>query len=338
MSETKSETNPPSFADVVGTKPVPTPAPDSLGFDESPIASDSQSVVRGGKVRKRAWAHSGGTYWGVPNSQNSIPAGVYVPDYNPDLGYILSAQPLAMDGLVSLPGSAIVKLADEFDCFWDREDEFKVRGFVHKRGFLFWGPPGSGKSAALNLLATRLVSDRNGVVVFATNPRDTTKALKMLREIEEDRPIVVIMEDLDTMAARYGEADLLALLDGQTQIDRICFIATTNYPERLDARICDRPSRFDTVKYVGMPEAAARRTYLMAKESRLAECPAELERWVSMSDGFSIAHLKEMIIAVFCLNQSVEFAVARLDEMHQRVISSEDDKGPGIGFHARTKR
>lgn len=33
------------------------------------------------------------------------------------------------------------------------------------------------------------------------------------------------------------EERLLSLLDGKMQIDHILFIATTNYPERLDQRL-----------------------------------------------------------------------------------------------------
>jgi hypothetical protein len=57
-----------------------------------------------------------------------------------------------------------------------------------------------------------------------------------------------------------------------------------------------------------------------------------------MSDGFSVAHLKEMIIAVKCFGQSLEDVVARLDEMQQRRPSSEDspDRAP-IGFGAGSK-
>ena len=131
-----------------------------------------------------------------------------------------------------------------------------------------------------------------------------------------------------------GESQFLALLDGETQIDRVCYIATCNYPERLDKRFVDRPSRFDTVEYVGMPTAAARRAYLLAKEpSLLGE---ELDQWVGRTDGFSIAHLRELIVLVRCFDRPLDAAVARLEKM--RVTPPDSERSPDrmpTGFSTR---
>ncbi|MGH6791962.1 MAG: hypothetical protein ACRECF_04400 [Methyloceanibacter sp.] len=99
----------------------------------------------------------------------------------------------------------------------------------------------------------------------------------------------------------------------------------TNYPERLDKRFVDRPSRFDTVAYIGMPTAASRAAYLKAKEPSLSA--EELERWVGLSEDLSIAHLKEMIIAVCCLGQDIEDVAARLHEMHETPPKSTNGDG-----------
>lgn len=141
--------------------------------------------------------------------------------------------------------------------------------------------------------------------------------------IEPNRPVVAIMEDLDALIQRYGEHEYLALLDGEAQVDRIVFIATTNYPEKLDRRFCDRPSRFDTVQYIGMPSREARKAYLKAKEPSLDV--KELKIWVEATDGFSLAHLKELIVAVKCLGQPFGKALARLEGMRVVRPTSEDE-------------
>jgi SpoVK/Ycf46/Vps4 family AAA+-type ATPase len=105
----------------------------------------------------------------------------------------------------------------------------------------------------------------------------------------------------DALIERHGENEFLALLDGEAQVDNIVFLSSTNYPERLDRRFVDRPSRFDTIKYIGMPSAGARHLFLNAKEPSLT--PEELDLWVERTEGFSIAHLKELIIAVRCFRQ-----------------------------------
>ena len=55
------------------------------------------------------------------------------------------------------------------------------------------------------------------------------------------------------MTEYYAESEYLSLLDGENQIGNVVYVATTNYPEKLDKRFTDRPSRFDVVQKISMP-------------------------------------------------------------------------------------
>lgn len=105
---------------------------------------------------------------------------------------------------------------------------------------------------------------------------------------------------------------------------------TTNYPERLDKRLVNRPSRFDIVKLVAMPNAEARRLFLSKKARNLKDNPAELDKWVKGTEGFSIAHLKELIISVEIFEADVEYAIKRLRKMIDTSPKSTDAlRSPG---------
>ena len=77
-------------------------------------------------------------------------------------------------------------------------------------------------------------------------------------------------------------------MDGELQIDNVLFVATTNYPEKLDRRLVCRPSRFDIIRKVGMPTASAREVYLQTKNKRLCSDSAELADWVKQTEGFYV--------------------------------------------------
>jgi hypothetical protein len=268
------------------------------------------------------WAERGDNFYGVGETRESLPPGLYRCVYLEMIGPALCKQKVETDNLLELPDEAGSAILAEFQTFWGIADKFRERGFLHKRGFLLWGPPGSGKTSQVHLMVKRLISELQGVVLFLDRPDCAAACLQMARKIEPHRPMIAIMEDLDALVKKFGENEYLALLDGEAQVDNIVFLGTTNYPEYLDRRFVDRPSRFDTIRYIGVPSAAARRTYLQTKEPSLAD--RELEAWVNASEGFSVAHLKEVIIAIKCFDQPLEDVVKRLEEMQARKPTSED--------------
>ncbi len=297
--------------------------------DYAPSVSNTVSLTG-----DRRWAASHDTFWGATQTYDELPPGLYRCDMAPNIGPVLIRQNVSTDNLLELPDDATTSIVAEFEAFWKLEDEFRARGFMHKRGFLLWGPPGSGKTSCVQLLVKRLVEEVSGVVLFLDHPGCAAQCLSMARKIEPKRPMIAIMEDIDALVGKYGESEYLALLDGEAQVDNIVFLASTNYPERLDRRLVDRPSRFDTIRYVGMPTAAARRSYFKAKEPSISE--VELDAWVQATDGLSIAHLKELIIAVRCFKQPLADVSARLEKMHGRKPSSEETPdSPIVGFMSR---
>jgi hypothetical protein len=293
-------------------------------------AFERQKIVAGSK----RWASSQSTYWGAEQTHDQIPSGMYKCSSSQDYGPVLIRVPQETDAIMPLPGSEGSNIVSEFKDFWSLEEQFRSRGFLHKRGFMLWGPPGSGKTSQIQLLIKEII-EMNGLVLLLDYPQVAAACLLMMRSIEPKRPAMAIMEDLDSLLEKHGENEYLSLLDGEAQIDSIVFLATTNYPERLDKRFVDRPSRFDTIRYVGMPCAEARRAYLKAKEPKLTE--DELDLWVRRSDGFSIAHLKELIIAVKCFGQDLENVVDRLEAMQDRKISSDGFPGRNVVGFGKSK-
>lgn len=268
----------------------------------------------------RRWSIRGDAWYAFGDTADTLERGLYETGDSP-FGFFLKRKRLVTDDLLRFPDSATAAVLAEIELFWQRKEEFSKRGLLHKRGVLLWGPQGSGKTACVVHLSEAIVQ-LGGIAVYLDCPDEAASCLAMIRQIEPDRPIVGLLEDIDTLIETYGESAYLSLLDGESQVGNIMFVATTNYPEKLDKRFLDRPSRFDTVQYVGMPSAELRRAYLHAKEETLRD--GELDQWVQLSEGFSIAHLREMIVASRCLGRPIEEVVKRLELMHTRLPTSEN--------------
>lgn len=281
----------------------------------------------------KMWAVSGDAYFPCEKTEPKLPPGQYIVNYNENKGYFFQNKAINLDDLINLPDSRSEQVLKSIKHFWKREEAFREHGFLWKRGMLLWGPPGSGKTSTLQQIS-KLIVDRGGFSVYVNgDPEFVAHGLAIMRKIEPTRPIVVMIEDIDAIIARHGEAPLLALLDGELQIDNVVFIATTNYPEELDLRFVNRPSRFDELVYIGMPNDKAREIYLSKKNPRLEKDPVELKKWVDATKDWSIAHMRELIVGVECLNNDFAAVIKRLKEMNEIKPNSENspDK-PAFGF------
>jgi AAA+ superfamily predicted ATPase len=270
------------------------------------------------------------TQWAVlPNDQFSpsfvsspyLPPGVYEILWNSNRQeLVMQKQALKIDELYELPSPEIQNILEDIQTFWERRDVYKEYNFVHKRGILLWGEPGCGKSGIIQLCIKKLIEKEKGIVINIKEEEDFkyfTDFISVLRKIEPERPIIVIMEDLDSLASedRYSTTKLLNVLDGVKQIEGVVYIATTNYPEKLQERVTNRPSRFDRRYKVEMPSEEIRESYIRNKLSEKDLESIDVKEWVKVSDGMSLAHLKELIISVVVMGKSFDEALENMVEM-----------------------
>lgn len=275
----------------------------------------------------RMWTGNGnGAYWATGTVASRLPAGLYACTMA-QVGCVVVKQEFRTDELLVLPDSATFEVERQIKHFWTLRNAFSSRGFVYKRGILLWGPPGGGKTSCSMLIVKRLIEDHEGIALIGGRDPDVLAGcMQMVRRTEPDRPLVVLLEDIEALV-RDGdrESRFLNILDGDAQVSDVIFIGTTNYPEYLDRRFVDRPSRFDSIIYVGMPTPEARRLFLQTKEPTLEA--EELDRWVMLSEGFSVAHLRELIILERCFKIPLDDAAHRLRTMIEAKPNSEQAPG-----------
>jgi len=238
---------------------------------------------------------------------------------------------LNTDDLVEFTDSITDDILKEIEYFWNSKKIFIEYGFLHRRGYLFYGKAGCGKSALIYLICNRIIK-RNGIVIICNNnPHHLSIMIKAIRKIEPDRHIVTIFEDIDAIINAYGEECVLSFLDGESQANDILNIATTNYPERLDKRIVARPRRFDRRIKIPEPIESIRREYFKLK-LKIGD-DEDIEKWVKASEGFSFAGMTDLVIQVKCLNVPFDEAVKKLNNLIKGTVPSSDNlDGKTIGY------
>lgn len=321
------------FLDLLGSSPEPSKSLRGIfnrkSSDESEMNSESDGkegkTMVGGPVQYSLF----GTGF-VPSTKTikTLPAGAYHIRFSQAVGIYFDTAHVITDELIEFPDTQSDKIIAEIDLFWTLKQKFNDFKLLHKRGYILWGPQGSGKSSTIAFIMKKM-KDTGGLVIVADNPQFLSSALASLRAVEPNRPIVVVWEDLDSIVRQYGESEVLAVLDGESQVDNICFIATTNFPEMLNDRITNRPSRFDRIEKIGMPSAEARRIYLEAK-AKTTVSPDGIDL-VAETEGLSIAHLRELIIGIWCLGAPASEVLKRLQKMRFKPNSEHGNNSVGFG-------
>jgi SpoVK/Ycf46/Vps4 family AAA+-type ATPase len=253
--------------------------------------------------------------------------GTYDIHINQTNGIYFEKIPVVTSGLLKFPETNSERIVGEIQKFWERESLFRDYRLNYKRGIMLYGPPGSGKSSTIQLVMQDVI-DRGGVVINFKEPGTFVAGVRKFREIQPNTPMVVLMEDIDSTLDMYSESEVLNVLDGVNQIDKVVFLATTNYPEKLGERILNRPSRFDKRFKIGHPNQASRRLYFefIIGKQKIDELKIDIEKWVKETEGYSVAHLKELFITVAILGDEFEDALATLNAMREESISSTDDQ------------
>lgn len=303
---------------------------------ENSFEDESSPEVQKAEEQDQAyyhWSKRNGVYRPVGHTQDTIPAGIYEID-NDNSGWFLSKVKFPSDALLRLPGMPIDFILGQIDTFWKREELFKHTGLLHKRGILMYGPAGCGKTSIIRLLCDDIVQ-RGGIVIMVTNCRLAETALGGIRQIEPQRPILTIIEDIETFMGASDESSsaraLLALLDGETQVDHIVHLATTNKPDQLEDRIVKRPGRFDLVVGLNHPVAEARRAYLhnLLHEHVSSE---EMQVMVDETEGLGLAHLRELVVASYCLGLDRKETLARLKTNFKDKLKVKRSAAGQLGF------
>lgn len=271
-------------------------------------------------------------------SVSRVPSGLYEMKWNsPMQTWVLAKQALNIDELYELPSPEIESILNDIRLFWKKRGVYRDYNFVHKRGILLYGDPGCGKSGIIQLCVKSLIEEESGIVINIKEDEDFKAFLEFvptIRTIEPERPLIVILEDIDSLAGedRYSTTKLLNILDGVKQIENVVYIATTNYPEKLQERITNRPSRFDRRYEVQMPSREIREAYIKNKLTDGDLKTINMEEWLDASENMSLSHLKEMVISVIVMGKDFNESLSALDALSERPKIKGGKRKSGIGF------
>ncbi|OLN87314.1 putative ATPase YjoB [Colletotrichum chlorophyti] len=211
-------------------------------------------------------------------------------------------------------------LIEDHLSFFNSRDTYSNLQVPWKRGLIYYGPPGNGKTisikATMNMLSKRDVPTLYvRTLVSWAGPEQSIQ--QIFSKAREFAPCYLVFEDLDTIVSDNVRSYFLNEMDGLKSNDGIFVIGSTNHLDRLDPGISKRPSRFDRKYYFPDPNLEQRIAYChfwqgKLKNNRDISFPDKLcEAIAKITDKFSFAYIQEAFVAAL-------LAIARQSEGSKR--------------------
>lgn len=159
---------------------------------------------------------------------------------------------------VILEGDNADSMIRDLEAFFSTRERYEQVGAPYRRGYLFHGPPGCGKTSLAKAMATE--SGANLYVLSVSSNKLTDEGL--VRRLSRMKPrSIVVLEDVD--AAFHGRdsngdgvtfSGLLNAIDGVASSEGRILVMTTNHKDKLDPALI-RPGRADVHLELGLANA-----------------------------------------------------------------------------------
>ncbi|MBI2373784.1 MAG: ATP-binding protein [Deltaproteobacteria bacterium] len=206
-------------------------------------------------------------------------------------------RPVPRESLV-LPDRVRTLLESSVLKFYAHRATLDRLGVEKKRGILFHGPPGTGKTSVCLWLAQEL---RSFTICFVSGqrllyPRELAKMARYLQ------PTMIVFEDIDLIAEQRDTnglatvlGELMNQIDGCEPEEEVLFVMNTNSLDRLESAVRNRPGRVDQIIEIPTPGTDERARLVKLFSAGVGLDVKDWDRLMELTKGMTPAMIKEVV-------------------------------------------
>lgn len=223
-------------------------------------------------------------------------------------------------------------IQDSVETFLASKDFYLKNKIPWKRGLIFAGPPGNGKTSTIKAIIAKYAF--KAVTIQPGAPSEDLR--EAFKYAEDQSPSLLYFEDLDSSFGTTMDPSLfLNLMDGVVAKNGVMVIATANSLNKLPDAITRRPSRFDRIIKFDLPNAEMTKLYCkkwfgeILSDKDLLRVSKEV-----VKNKLSFAYLKDLYVSsmlTMISENRTELKVSDIDKVLKRLISERSGvKSSGI--------
>ncbi|EON62450.1 hypothetical protein W97_01672 [Coniosporium apollinis CBS 100218] len=220
-------------------------------------------------------------------------------------------------------------IIQDVDYFFNSRGTYEKLKVPWKRGVIYHGPPGNGKTISIKAMMHSLYKRKDPIPTLYVRTLSSFAGpeysiSQIFSKARQEAPCYLVFEDLDSIVTDYVRSYFLNEVDGLKNNDGILMVGSTNHLDRLDPGISKRPSRFDRKYFFPNPDLDQRVAYCRFWQSKLSdnkdiEFPDKLCIAIArITDKFSFAYMQEAFVAAL-------LAIAGGGDEPQQESTSKDD-------------
>jgi transitional endoplasmic reticulum ATPase len=203
------------------------------------------------------------------------------------------------------------ELRDGIELPLKHPQSFERLGIRPAKGFLLFGPPGTGKTMLAKAVAreaeANFIATKSSDLLSKWYGESEQQVSRLFSRARQVAPTVIFIDEIDSLAPARGGGlgepavtervvnTLLAEMDGLEELRGVVVIAASNRPALLDPALL-RPGRFDDLIYVPVPEEEGRLHILRihTRNMPLAD-DVDLISVAARSQGYTGADLEDIV-------------------------------------------
>lgn len=237
-----------------------------------------------------------------------------------------------------LPDEVREQIKSSVESFLSAKERYKAKKIPWKKGLLFWGEPGTGKTSCIKLICSEY--NFKPVTVQAGHPNPDEVLEEAFYYASEHGPSLLFLEDLSDLLHRIEVNHFLNLTDGINSKEGVLIIATANNLSKIQQNITDRPSRFDRKIEFPLPDIVMSKKYLYNSfKDAISEKEYKELIDITVKNKFSYAHLQELYFSSFFKADKEGREDPNLDDIKYALGELLSDKKDVLnGFSGKSKK
>ena len=222
--------------------------------------------------------------------------------------------------------------------FFDSKSVYEELGVPWKRGIIFHGVAGNGKTISIKAIMNALTMRARPIPTLYVKHAADVNAIRLVFLLARRMtPCCLVLEDIETIVNESTRSYFFNEVDGLERNDGILIIGSTNHLEDLDPGLSKRPNRFDRKYHFPLPSADDRALYVdywrskMAKNSSVYFPKSLSTRIAGLTQGFTFAYMQEAFVTALLVlagNRSdATMTIARDGTPASSKADAENDEG-----------